>query len=307
MLCTVIHADHPLDGATGGVNVINYCSSPVYLNSVGDSDGPRFTIRPGEVWREQYKEKKHGGGPSLKISQKGTAIIQLEYNADVAGRVLWYNLSYVNCWNQRTKSGAACPFWNESFVVESPLINIPCKTGKECPFPYHCPHDDKPHMTTINGSPVVNMHDLTQDITLHLCPCEFDLSSAACQLAQGSGLGTWGDYTERQQSYDTCPGESGSSTPANRGFWDDHAHPTKYTSDNIELPGWVDSDHVAPALHLPGAPPQSSEQPRFDPPAINAPAFLLPRAQPRYAPRIAPFAEATTLQTQYGSAPEPTI
>lgn len=98
MLTATVSADRPVPGAGGSVKVVNYCRDPVRLNSVGDSAGETFIIPHREHWREQYKMKDAGGGPSIKISQEGTSILQLEYT--IAGPRIFYDLSCTKTPNQ---------------------------------------------------------------------------------------------------------------------------------------------------------------------------------------------------------------
>ncbi|EOD46276.1 putative antigenic thaumatin domain-containing protein [Neofusicoccum parvum UCRNP2] len=198
-----VSAEYTIPGADGKVQVHNHCEAPIFLHAAGDSEGPEHTVAPGQLWGEQYKLKDNDGGKSYKIKQEGKSIIQFEVTP--SAKQIWYNLSYVNCWNQKEKSGASCPFWNQSIVVQAPSgNNIPCTSGAECPYIYRCPLDDHSTHTIISGPPVHNLQDPTESLTLHLCPCENDESSDECAVTRSSGPTTT-DRSARMANAPECP------------------------------------------------------------------------------------------------------
>ncbi|OJD39903.1 bys1 domain [Diplodia corticola] len=214
-LASFARADRDVKGATGSVDVFNYCKGPVYLRSVGDHDPPETTLDQGGRWSEPYKEKDIGGGPSIKIRTEDTEILQLEYTAQPTR--VWYDLSYIDCWNQTTQSGQNCPFWNQSFVVEAPNVPpISCATGESCPYPYRCPLDDRPAISTIPNSPIFLMMDPTQNLTLHLCPCENQPDSRECEMARDSAPQAYNFNFETMKTHDACPDGSGKSMGSQR-------------------------------------------------------------------------------------------
>lgn len=84
--------------AAGSATIMNSCKFPIYAWSIGDTNGPRNTIQPGEAWSEEFYSKKDGGGPSIKITttkslDQATSLTQLEYTSNDK---LWYDLSNID-------------------------------------------------------------------------------------------------------------------------------------------------------------------------------------------------------------------
>ncbi|KAL0265155.1 hypothetical protein SLS55_001115 [Diplodia seriata] len=253
-LSSFARADRDIEGATGSVEVFNYCKEPVYLRSVGDQDPGETTLQPNGQWSERYKVKDHGGGPSIKIRTEGTDILQFEYKA--SGTEVWYDLSYVNCWNQETHSGERCPFSNNALVVESPGIHIPCKTGESCPYIYHCPHDDHPGtgISTIAGHPVLVMQEPTENLRLHLCPCEDGGDSSACELAHAPGPRFDENRIIGMERYNVCPDGTGYDLPTSEsdssdsdGSWEYREDPREQQWEQWEH--WEQSEESEPIFH----------------------------------------------------------
>ncbi|KAJ5485373.1 hypothetical protein N7539_005361 [Penicillium diatomitis] len=89
----------PLVQAVGNAIVINQCSSPVWLWSVGGSVGPSNRIDPGQQYSETLHYDQASGGIAIKITTdegglyNGSPQTNFAYTLD--GQGVWYDLSDV--------------------------------------------------------------------------------------------------------------------------------------------------------------------------------------------------------------------
>lgn len=89
----------PLASAVGNAKVINRCTEPVYLWSVGGSVGPRQTIKPGATYSEALHFDPSSGGIALKITTTKNGLYdgspQTNFAYTLDGSTVWYDLSDV--------------------------------------------------------------------------------------------------------------------------------------------------------------------------------------------------------------------
>ncbi len=86
--------------AVGSARVLNLCSNPVYLWSVGGSIGAKQTITLGNTYSETFRRDPQSGGIALKITRVDDGLFQpnvpqtiFSYNLD--NNKIWYDLSAV--------------------------------------------------------------------------------------------------------------------------------------------------------------------------------------------------------------------
>ncbi|KAE8350523.1 hypothetical protein BDV28DRAFT_150847 [Aspergillus coremiiformis] len=131
---------HPVNDISsrsiGDVKIVNTLTSPVYVWSVGDSEGPMSTIPAnGGTYEEIFRVNPKGGDISIKVSTtpdlKVNNVMQFQYN-QTGDKVVWD----VSCESLKLPS----PFTNHGFSVQSSSNDCPsikCAPGNErCPDVY---------------------------------------------------------------------------------------------------------------------------------------------------------------------------
>lgn len=85
--------------AMGSAVVLNLSKRTIYVWAVGGSIGPRQTISPGGVYREDLRRDEKSGGVAMKITNSVDGLFSgdpqqvFAYNID--GDQVWYDLSTV--------------------------------------------------------------------------------------------------------------------------------------------------------------------------------------------------------------------
>lgn len=94
-------ASLPYASALGSANVINQCTSDVYLYNVPSAGGGGVevdkVIGPGDSYSQTYQTLTNNNGWSLKLSPTAALgqVMQFEYTYQ-GDSTLWYDISYVN-------------------------------------------------------------------------------------------------------------------------------------------------------------------------------------------------------------------
>lgn len=150
---------------SGKLTIHNQCNMTVFIESVADSTGPRYTRRPGSTYRERYRLNPRGGGISLKLSTDPsfTDISQIEYT--LTDQDIYYDLSNIDGYPFLAGGVEVRPVLRPvGEPVHTCVDNccpVACAPGLLlCPQAYNQPHDD--HAT--HACP------LSTDLEVRLCP-----------------------------------------------------------------------------------------------------------------------------------------
>ncbi|KAL1976149.1 hypothetical protein VTN31DRAFT_2431 [Thermomyces dupontii] len=101
----------PLAYAVGNATVLNNCTDPVYVWSVGSQVGPEHTLEHNQTYSEQYRRDNETGGITIKVTRQPGGLWngspQLNFGYTLDGSSIWYAIGDVN----------GDPFTNETVVV----------------------------------------------------------------------------------------------------------------------------------------------------------------------------------------------
>jgi len=154
--------------------VINHCSAPVYLWSVGDTSSEMFTVAPhGMPYYEQFQTREYGG-QVIKIATDPNEenITQFEYTYQPSMAV-WYDLSNING-HPFTEGGMNLA---PNIGAEASCQTLSCPPGVQpCDDAYNNPDDVDTHACP-DGI----------DLTLVLCPESSD-TTAKREVTPESGV-----------------------------------------------------------------------------------------------------------------------
>ena len=161
----------------GTAAIVNQCSFPVYVWSVGDKESPMVALPDQTIgYKEEFYAKGDGSGISLKIAPEyigeggldtSKPVSQFEYTVDTGASKIWYDLSYVN--------GNAFP---DVPVVLQPsdqsCPNVTCAASDQaCKNVYYNPHDDA----------ATHACGLDADLFFFLCPGTEDEGGSTSKVA----------------------------------------------------------------------------------------------------------------------------
>ncbi|EEH38448.1 Bys1 family protein [Paracoccidioides lutzii Pb01] len=100
LLLGALAALTPAAQAVGNAIVINKCTFPAFLNSVGSQIGPEKYLAPnGGRYSEPFRRDPQSGGIALKITRESGGLVkgapQTIYAYNLNNNLIWYDLSNV--------------------------------------------------------------------------------------------------------------------------------------------------------------------------------------------------------------------
>lgn len=134
---------------TGNATVLNKCSFPLYLWSVGGSVGPSTLIQPNDQYTEPLHYDPASGGVALKITTSAGGLFngspQTNFAYTLDGQGVWYDLSDV---------------FGDAFAGEALAV----VASKE-----DCPGICWPEGVDPNGASETKVCQASADVTLTVC------------------------------------------------------------------------------------------------------------------------------------------